>query len=426
MTETTTITVDGKSADLNIIKGSVGPDAVDIRSFYGTTGAFTFDPGFTSTACCESAITYIDGENGILLHRGYTIEDLAGKSDYMDVCYALIFGELPNTTQRTDFIAQVQAENNVPDFLYDLCRTLPKDSHPMAIMTTLTGALSNHYHADVNVHDADSRIQNIIRMVAKAPILAAMARRHYWGYDFIAPRNDLCYAENFLNMCFNTEKDDYKACQSAIKAMDRMFILHADHEQNASTATVRNAGSSGANPYACWAAGTACLWGPAHGGANEAVLDMLEQIGDKSNVETFINKAKDKSDSFRLMGFGHRVYRNLDPRAGVMKQSCDEVLAELGVQDELLDIARILEKNALNDQYFIDRKLFPNVDFYSGIVLRALNFKPALFTVLFAMSRTVGWMAQWHEMMGQAGKISRPRQVYTGETQRPYVPLDKR
>lgn len=421
-----TTSINGQTNNLNILNGTIGPDVVDIRTFYGTTGAFTFDPGYTSTACCESTITYIDGDAGVLLHRGYTIEDLAEQSDYMDVCYALIYGDLPNANQRNNFVAQIQAENNIPDYLITLCQSLPQSSHPMAVMTTLTGALSAQYHDDVDVHNADNRITNIIRMIAKAPILAAMAFKHSQGQNFIAPRNDLGYAENFLNMCFNTVSNDYKAVPSAIKAMDRMFILHADHEQNASTATVRNAGSSGANPYACWAAGTACLWGPAHGGANEAVLSMLEEIGSKDNVQTFVDRAKDKNDAFRLMGFGHRVYRNLDPRAGVMKQSCDEVLEDLGVQDPLLDIARILEKTALEDDYFISRKLFPNVDFYSGIVLKALCFEPKLFTVLFAMSRTVGWMSQWHEMMSQNSKIARPRQLYTGATHRPFIPLAER
>ena len=427
MANTTKFEKDGTAYDFETLKGSIGPDVVDIRTFYGVTDAFTFDPGFTSTASCESQITYIDGDEGVLLHRGYSIEDLAGKSDYMDVCYALIYGDLPTRSQRDGFIAKIQAENNVPEFLKTVCKGLPKNAHPMSIMTTLTGALSAQYHDDVDVFDGDSRITQIIRMVAKAPILTAMAYKHSIGEDFVEPSNDICYAENFLNMCFGKTNAPYQACPSVIKAMDRIFILHADHEQNASTATVRAAGSSNANPFACWAAGTACLWGPAHGGANEAVLVMLDEIGHKDNVSAFVDRAKDKSDPFRLMGFGHRVYKNLDPRAGVLKQSCDEVLEDLGIEDPLLEVAQQLEKAALGDDYFIQRKLFPNVDFYSGIILKAMNFPTSLFTVLFALSRTVGWMSQWHEMMGQAGmKISRPRQLYTGSTHRPFKEMSER
>ena len=427
MANTTKFEKDGTGYDFEALKGTIGPDVVDIRTFYGATGAFTFDPGFTSTASCESQITYIDGDEGILLHRGYSIEDLAGKSDYMDVCYALIYGDLPNQSQRDGFIAQIKAENNVPEFLKTVCRGLPKDSHPMAVMTTLTGALSAQYHDDVDVFDGDNRIKQIIRMVAKAPILTAMAYKHSMGEDFVDPSNDICYAENFLNMCFGKANAPYQAKPSVIKAMDRIFILHADHEQNASTATVRSAGSSNANPFACWAAGSACLWGPAHGGANEAVLVMLDEIGNKDNVSTFVDRAKDKSDPFRLMGFGHRVYKNLDPRAGVLKLSCDEVLADLGIEDPLLEVAQQLEQAALEDDYFIQRKLFPNVDFYSGIILKAMKFPTSLFTVLFALSRTVGWMSQWHEMMGQAGmKISRPRQLYTGSPARPFKEISER
>jgi len=413
---------------LPLVSGSVGPKVIDIRKLYAQTGHFTYDPGFTSTASCDSAITYIDGDEGVLMHRGYKIEELAAESDFMDVCYLLLKGELPNVQEKDKFTHDITYHTMLHEQLTQLFRGFRRDAHPMAIMVGVVGALSAFYHDSTDITDSHQRMVASYRLIAKMPTIAAMAYKYSVGQPFIYPNNDLSYAENFLHMTFSVPAENYKMSPTIARAMDRIFILHADHEQNASTSTVRLAGSSGANPFACIAAGIACLWGPAHGGANEAVLAMLEEIGSVDRVQEYIAKAKDKNDPFRLMGFGHRVYKNYDPRAKVMAETCHEVLEELGIKDEpMLKLAMELERIALEDEYFIEKKLFPNVDFYSGIILKALGFPTSMFTVLFALARTVGWVAQWNEMMEDPGqKIGRPRQLYTGPAERPFVPLNKR
>jgi len=418
----------GKTYTLPVLQGSTGPDVLDIRKLYGESGYFTFDPGFTSTGSCESKITFIDGDEGILLHRGYPIEQLAEHSDFLEVCYLLLHGELPTPEQNAEFNRSITYHTMVHEQLSNFYRGFRRDAHPMAVMCGVVGALSAFYHDSTDIEDPRQRMVASHRLIAKMPTIAAMAYKYSVGQPFVYPRNDLGYAENFLSMTFAVPCEPYKINPVIAKAMDRIFILHADHEQNASTSTVRLAGSSGANPFACIAAGIASLWGPAHGGANEAVLKMLNEIGHKDRIPEFIKRAKDKNDSFRLMGFGHRVYKNYDPRAKVMQRTCHEVLQELGIKDDpLLDIAVELERIALQDEYFVEKKLYPNVDFYSGIILKAIGFPTSMFTVLFAIARTVGWIAQWKEMIEDPSqKIGRPRQLYTGATQRQFVPLDKR
>ncbi|MGR8946504.1 MAG: citrate synthase [Gammaproteobacteria bacterium] len=417
----------GESWDLPVLRGTTGPDVIDVRKFYGATGRFTFDPGFTSTAACESAITFIDGDEGTLLHRGYSIEDLADNCDYMEVCYLLLNGELPNATEKANFEHTITYHSMVNEQLTDFYRGFRRDAHPMAIMIGVVGALSAFYHDSTDINDPEQRMIASHRLISKMPTIAAMAYKYSVGQPFVYPSNELSYTENFMKMTFGVPTEEYVHNPAVTEAMDRIFILHADHEQNASTSTVRIAGSSGANPFACIASGISSLWGPAHGGANEAVLSMLQEIGHKDNIPEYLAKAKDKDDPFRLMGFGHRVYKNYDPRAGVLKSSCDRVLDSLGVDDPLLELARELESLALNDEYFIERKLFPNVDFYSGIILKAIGFPTSMFTVLFALARTVGWVAQWNEMITDpAQKIGRPRQLYVGKTKRDFVELSDR
>jgi citrate synthase len=417
----------GKSVVLPVIDGTIGPSVIDIRKLYAETGMFTYDPGFTSTGSCDSEITYIDGDEGILLHRGYAIDDLAEKSNFLEVCYLLLHGELPNAAQEAEFEHTITRHTMVHEQIHHFYRGFRRDAHPMAVLCGVTGALSAFYHDSTDVHDPRQREVASHRLIAKLPTLAAMAYKYSIGQPFIYPRNDLSFAENFLHMTFAVPAEEYKINPVMARAMDRILILHADHEQNASTSTVRLAGSSGANPFACIAAGIASLWGPAHGGANEAVLKMLGEIGSKDRVGEYVKKAKDKDDPFRLMGFGHRVYKNYDPRAKVMRATCYEVLEELGVKDPLLDLAMALEKIALEDEYFVERKLYPNVDFYSGIILKAMGFPTSMFTVLFAVARTVGWIAQWTEMIGDPHqKIGRPRQLFTGHTSREFVPLGER
>lgn len=417
----------GKSFELPVLDGKVGPSVLDIRRLYAETGCFTYDPGFTSTASCDSAITYIDGDQGILLHRGYAIEELAAKSDFTEVCYLLLNGELPTTAEKDSFAKEITYHTMLHEQVMNFYRGFRRDSHPMAIMVGVVGALSAFYHDSTDIHDPEQRRRASYRLIAKMPTLAAMAYKYSVGQPFVYPRNDLSYAADFLHMTFSVPTEDYKISPALARAMDRIFILHADHEQNASTSTVRIAGSSGANPFACIAAGIASLWGPAHGGANEAVLDMLREIGHKDRISEFIARAKDKNDSFRLMGFGHRVYKNYDPRAAVMRESCHEVLAELGTDDPLLELAMELERVALSDPYFKEKKLFPNVDFYSGIVLKAMGFPTSMFTVLFALARTVGWVAQWNEMIEDPmHRISRPRQLFLGQDKRDFVPIEQR
>ncbi len=420
--------VGGKSVDLPVMEGSVGPKVIDIRKLYGATDMFTFDPGFTSTASCESKITYIDGDEGVLLYRGYPIEELARYSDFEEVCYLLLHGELPNKAERETFVRGITYHTMVHEQLREFFRGFRRDAHPMAVMCGVVGALSAFYHDSTDINDPHQRMVATHRLVAKMPTIAAMAYKYSAGQPFVYPRNDLGYAENFLHMMFAVPAEPYTIDPIMSRAMDRIFTLHADHEQNASTSTVRLAGSSGANPFACIAAGIACLWGPAHGGANEAVLTMLQEIGSKDRVAEYVKKAKNKDDNFRLMGFGHRVYKNYDPRAKIMQETCHEVLGALGKQDDpLLELAVELERIALSDEYFIEKKLYPNVDFYSGIILRAMGFPTSMFTVLFAVARTVGWVAQWNEMIADPmQKIGRPRQLYTGAAQRSYVAMDKR
>lgn len=411
--------------ELPILSGTAGHDVIDVRAL-GKIGKFTFDPGFMATGSCESEITFIDGEKGVLLHRGYSIEDLARSADYLEVVYMLLNGEAPNKAEYDEFKSLITRHTMVHDSVNDFFRGFRRDAHPMAMLCGTVGAMSSFYHDDLDISDANQRLRSAVRLVAKMPTLVAMCYKFNVGQPFVHPRNDLTYAENFLNMMFSVPAEDYKISPAVSRAVDRIFTLHADHEQNASTSTVRLAGSSGANPYACIAAGVASLWGPAHGGANEACLNMLEEIGSVDRIPEFIEKAKDKNDPFRLMGFGHRVYKNYDPRATVMRESCHEVLQELNVQDPLLDVAMELERIALEDPYFKEKKLFPNVDFYSGIVLKAIGIPTNMFTCIFALARTVGWVSHWHEMLSQPGqKIGRPRQLYTGKTQRPFSPLDK-
>ncbi len=422
------LTIDGlsKNLELPVYSGTLGPNVVDVRSLTAN-GLFTYDPGFVSTAACESKITFINGEKGILLHRGYPIEQLAKESDYLEVCYLLLKGELPNKQQKTEFNNTVSQHTMVHEQLAHFYNGFRRDAHPMAIMCGVVGALSSFYHDSLDIADQRHRDIAAFRLIAKMPTLAAMCYKYSIGQPFIYPRNDLNYAENFLHMMFGVPCEETKINPTIAKAMDRIFTLHADHEQNASTSTVRLAGSSGANPFACIAAGIAALWGPAHGGANEAVLKMLDEIGDVSNVDKFIKKAKDKDDPFRLMGFGHRVYKNFDPRATVMRESCYDVLAELGMgNDPQFELALKLEQIAREDAYFVERKLYPNVDFYSGIILKAIGIPTSMFTVIFALSRTVGWIAHWNEMVSEPYRIGRPRQLYTGEQQRDFKPLAKR
>jgi citrate synthase len=424
--------VDEKNKTLSefpILDGTIGPSVIDIRKLYGDTGHFTYDPGFTATGSCESAITYIDGEKGELLHRGYAIEDLAKNSDFMEVAYLLLEGELPTADEKETFVDTIRHHTMVHEQLIYFFRGFRRDAHPMAIMVGVVGALSAFYHNEEEGPQNDyERMVAEHRLIAKMPTIAAMAYKYSIGQPFIYPRNELSYPENFLHMMFAVPTEEFKIRPSSARAIDRLFILHADHEQNASTSTVRLAGSSGANPFACIAAGIASLWGPAHGGANEAVLRMLMEIGSADNIPEFLKKARDKDDPFRLMGFGHRVYKNYDPRAAVLRESCHEVLEDLGIKDDpLLKIAMELERIALEDDYFVERKLFPNVDFYSGIILKAMGFPSHLFTVLFAVARTVGWVAQWKEMVEDpAQKIGRPRQLYIGSPKREYVPIKKR
>ncbi len=419
---------DNRGAELPVLTGSLGPDVIDIRRLYAQTGMFTYDPGFTATAACSSKITFIDGDEGVLLHRGYSIEDLAGKSDFLEVAYLILHGELPTAKEYEDFTHHVTHHTMVHEQINQLVRGFRRDAHPMAVMIAVVGALSAFYYEDLNIDDPRNREIAKYRLIAKIPTIAAMAYKYYVGQPFMYPRNDLDYAANFLQMMFAVPCEPFQSNPVLSRALDRIFILHADHEQNASTSTVRLVGSTGASPYAAISAGIASLWGPAHGGANEAVVKMLEHIGSVDHIPEYINRAKDKDDPFRLMGFGHRVYKNYDPRAGVLKQSADEVLAELGQRNNAkLAIARELEKIALNDEYFQERKLFPNVDFYSGIILEAMGIPTNMFTAIFALARTVGWIAQWNEMIEDPEqKIGRPRQLYTGPAQRPFVPIEER
>ena len=417
-----------KEVELDVLHGSVGPSVIDIRKLYGEIGCFTYDPGYGATGSCESAITYIDGEEGILLHRGYSIDDLANKSSFLEVAYLLLNGELPKKEEKEEFENAITLHTMVHEQLINFYRGFRRDAHPMAIMVGVVGALSAFYPDSTNIDDPYERMVSSRRLIAKIPTIAAMAYKYALGQPFNYPLNDLNYSENFLNMCFSVPAEKYKLNKTISDALDKILILHADHEQNASTSTVRIAGSSGANPFACIASGIASLWGPSHGGANEAVLNMLSEIGSKDKIMDYVNKAKDKDDSFRLFGFGHRVYKNYDPRASVMRKTCHEVLDLLGVKNEpLLDIAMELEKIALKDEYFIEKKLYPNVDFYSGIILKAMGFPTDMFTVLFAVARTVGWVAQWNEMITDpVQRIGRPRQLYTGKVSRKFVPLEKR
>src|ERR1700722_15250355 len=423
-----TLNVGGKTIELPIRKGSVGPSVIDIGKLYAQTGMFTFDPGFTSTASTESQITYIDGDEGVLLYRGYPIDQLAEHGDFLETCYLLLYGELPTVPQKADFVYRVTRHTMVHEQMARFFTGFRRDAHPMSVMVASVGALAAFYHDSTDISDETQRMVASMRMIAKMPTLAAMAFKYSIGQPFVYPKNDLDYAANFLNMCFAVPCEEYRVNPVLARALDRIFILHADHEQNASTSTVRLAGSSGANPFACIAAGIACLWGPAHGGANEAALNMLGEIATVANNPKFIAKAKDKNDSFRLMGFGHRVYKNYDPRAKIMQSTTHEVLNELGVKDDpLLDVALELERIALHDDYFIEKKLYPNIDFYSGIPLKAMGFPTSMFTVLFAVARTVGWIAQWKEMIEDPSqKIGRPRQLYTGATRRDYNPISRR
>jgi len=426
--KTVKLATDGGEFSYPLLEGSVGPDVIDIRKLYGETDKFTYDPGFTSTASCQSAITYIDGDQGILLHRGYPIDQLAEQSSFMEVAYLLLHGDLPKKKELEEFSYTISRHTMLHEQLATFYRGFRRDAHPMAIMCGVVGALSAFYHDSTDITDPQQRLIASHRLIAKMPTIAAMAFKYSIGQPFLYPQNDLSYTGNFLRMTFGVPAETYEVNPIIEKAMDRIFILHADHEQNASTSTVRLAGSSGANPFACIAAGIACLWGPAHGGANEAALNMLREIGDVKRIKEYVARAKDKNDPFRLMGFGHRVYKNYDPRAKIMQKMCHAVLAETGHGDDpMLKVALELEKIALSDQYFIDRKLYPNVDFYSGITLKAMGFPTSMFTVLFAVARTVGWISQWSEMIEDPQqKIGRPRQLYTGVARREYVPMDKR
>jgi citrate synthase len=419
---------DGNTLEFPVLHGSTGPDVVDIRTLYGKAGVFTYDPGFLSTASCSSAITYIDGDQGILLYRGYPIEQLAEHCDFLEVCYLLQYGELPDRKQKDEFVDIVTHHTMVHEQLARLYQGFRRDAHPMAVMVGVVGALSAFYHDALDINDAHHRVISAFRLIAKMPTIVAMSYKYSIGQPFIYPKNDLSYSANFMRMMFAVPTEEYKVNDVLVRAMDRIFILHADHEQNASTSTVRLCGSSGANPYACIAAGIASLWGPAHGGANEACLQMLQEIGDASKVPEFIRKVKDKNSGVKLMGFGHRVYKNYDPRAKLMRETCHEVLNELGLHnDPLFKLAIALEKVALEDEYFVSRKLYPNVDFYSGIVQRALGIPVAMFTCIFSLARTIGWIAQWQEMITDPEyKIGRPRQLYKGATRRDVKPIDKR
>jgi citrate synthase len=423
-----TINVAGKSVEMPVLDGTIGPSVVDIGKLLSQTGVFTFDPGFLSTASCESKITYIDGDEGILLHRGYPIEQLAENGDFLETCYLLLHGELPTAAEKADFDYRITRHTMIHEQMAIFYRGFRRDAHPMAVVCGVVGALSAFYHDSTDINDPYQRMVASMRLIAKMPTIAAMAYKYNVGQPFVYPKNDLDYASNFLNMCFAVPCEEYKVNPILARALDRIFILHADHEQNASTSTVRLAGSTGANPFACIAAGVAALWGPAHGGANEICLRMLEEIGTVDRIPEFIARAKDKNDPFRLMGFGHRVYKNYDPRAKIMQKTCHEVLSELGIKDDpLLDVAMELERIALNDEYFIERKLYPNVDFYSGITLKAMGFPLTMFTVLFAVARTVGWISQWQEMIEDPNqKIGRPRQLYTGPKSRDFIPISKR
>ena len=423
------LTIGDQTFEFPVLSGSVGPDVIDIRSLYAKTGMFTYDPGFTSTAATDSAITYIDGDKGELMYRGYPIEQLAEKSNYLEVCYLLLYGELPNKAQMTDFAERVTRHTMVHEQMHYFYRGFRRDAHPMAIVCGVVGAMAAFYHDSIDINDPQQREIASIRMIAKIPTIVAMAYKYSVGQPFVYPRNDLDYASNFLRMCFSVPAEDFVVNPVVARAMDLIFTLHADHEQNASTSTVRLAGSSDANPFACIAAGVACLWGPAHGGANEAALNMLKEIGTVDRIPEFIAKAKDKTSGTRLMGFGHRVYKNYDPRAKVMQQAANDVLAQLGADNlsPTLQVAKELERIALSDQYFIDRKLYPNVDFYSGIILDAIGFPTSMFTAIFALSRTVGWIAQWKEMIADPQKkIGRPRQLYNGAPTRDYEPITSR
>ena len=425
MTDKATLTIGDKNYDLPILKGSTGPDVLDVRKLYGDSDHFTFDPGFTSTASCESKITYIDGDAGVLLHRGYPIGELAEKSSFLEVCHLLLNGELPSADEFTKFERNITYHTMLHAQFDTFFQGFRRDAHPMAVMTGAVGALSAFYSDSLNVDDPKQREISAHRLIAKMPTIAARAFQYSQGRPFVTPRNELSYSENFLRMCFSVPAEDWVPNPVLTRAMDRIFILHADHEQNASTSTVRLAGSSGAHPFACIAAGIACLWGPSHGGANQEALEMLEEIGTVENIPAYVQGVKDRK--YKLMGFGHRVYKNFDPRAKVMQKTCYEVLEQLGINDPLLEVAMELEKVALSDPFFIDRKLYPNIDFYSGITLRAMGFPKEMFTVLFALARTVGWISQWKEMFEDPSrKIGRPRQLYTGATERAYVPVDKR
>jgi citrate synthase len=417
-----------KTVEMPVKTGTIGRSVVDIGKLYAQTGMFTFDPGFTSTASCESEITYIDGDEGVLLYRGYPIEQIAEHGDFLETCYLLLYGQLPTPVQKKDFDLRITRHTMVHEQFARFFHGLRRDSHPMAVLVASVGALSAFYHDSTDISDPTQRMIASLRLIGKMPTLAAMAYKYSLGQPFIYPKNDLEYASNFLRMCFAVPCEEYTLSPVFARALDRIFILHADHEQNASTSTVRLAGSSGANPFACIAAGVACLWGPAHGGANEAALKMLMEIGTVENIPKYVARAKDKNDPFRLMGFGHRVYKNYDPRAKIMQRTCHEVLAELGIKhSSLLEVAMALEKIALSDEYFIEKKLYPNIDFYSGITLKAMGFPVSMFTVLFAVARTAGWIAQWKEMIEDPSqKIGRPRQLYKGPAMRDYVPIENR
>ena len=420
------LSIDDKEIDLPVLAGSEGPNVIDVGRLT-SQGYFTYDPGFVSTASCDSEITYIDGDSGVLLHRGYPIDQLAEQSDYLELCYLLLNGELPNAAEREQFNTTIKRHTMVHEKLRTFIEGFRREAHPMAIMCGIVGALSAFYHNSLDINNDEHRRRTALRLIAKMPTLAAMSYKYARGEPFVYPRNDLGYAENFLHMMFATPCEDYEVSPVIARAMDRILLLHADHEQNASTSTVRMAGSTGANPYACVAAGIAALWGPAHGGANEAVLNMLDEIGDEKNIDKFVAKAKDRDDPFRLMGFGHRVYKSYDPRAKVMQQTCHEVLNELGVEDNpTLRMAQRLEKIALEDNYFVDKRLYPNVDFYSGIILKAIGIPVEMFTVIFATGRTPGWIAHWNEMIGGGYRLGRPRQLYQGHQQRDFVPLGNR
>ncbi|MGB0412022.1 MAG: citrate synthase [Pikeienuella sp.] len=425
---TATLTLDGKTIDLDVKSGSTGPDVIDVRPLYAKLGAFTYDPGFTSTAACDSDITYIDGDKGELLYRGYPIDQLAEKSHYLEVCYLLLYGELPTPAQIEDFETRVTRHTMLHEQMVNFYRGFRRDAHPMAVVCGVVGAMSAFYHDSTDIDDPWQREVATIRLIAKLPTICAWAFKYHVGQPFVYPRNDLDYASNFLHMCFSVPTEEYQVDPILSRAMDRIFTLHADHEQNASTSTVRLAGSSQANPFACIAAGVACLWGPAHGGANQACLEMLREIGTVDRIPEYIARAKDKDDPFRLMGFGHRVYKNFDPRAKVMKESADEVLGLLGIENNpTLQVAKELERIALEDEYFVSKKLYPNVDFYSGIILDAIGFPTSMFTPIFALARTVGWIAQWKEMIEDPiQRIGRPRQLYTGATARDYTEVEDR